>query len=257
MIRRPLSIFIVVCFVAVLLTALLFQLYYAPENSILIAHRGCNYDVQGNTAMAFEKAGGLGYTMVENDIRYTKDNILVVTHDPDIIFKDGTKKNVYDYTYEELLEKPLKNTKTKDDVYLLSFIDFLKICKSYNMFCLIEIKGDMTDEVLNILFNNIDEYYDKSQCEIQTFNLDLLIRAQQMHPEYKFMLTLADEGDWHVCFEYGFDINIRLFEITQELVFEFHSRGLKVAVWTIDSIAGVKRFNRMKVDYILTNVVKP
>ena len=115
----------------------------------------------------------------------------------------------------------------------------------------------MPDEVLNILFNNIEEYYDKSQCEIQTFNLDLLIRAQQMHPEYKYMLTFANEGDWHVCFEYGFDINIRLFEITRELVFEFHARGLKVAVWTVDSIAGVKRFNRMKVDYILTNVVKP
>ena len=69
------------------------------------------------------------------------------------------------------------------------------------------------------------------------------------------MLTLADEGDYHVCFEYGFDLNIRIFEVTRQIVDEFHERGLKVGVWTTDTIQGVNKFKRMRVDYIHTNEI--
>ena len=255
--RKIASLVVIILSFAILVTAIVFQCVYIPDGSLLVAHRGFNKDVLGNSSLAFIKAGELDFKVVENDIRYTKDNVIVVSHDPDVVFSDGTKKNIYESTYAELIEKPLLNNKSNDDIYLLSFIDFLNIAKTYNFYCLIEIKGSFTDVALNTMFNDIATYYDFKMCEIQSFNLSLLIHAQEIHPEYKYMLTLADEGDYHVCFEYGFDLNIRIFEVTRQIVDEFHERGLKVGVWTTDSTQGVKKFKRMRVDYILTNVVRP
>lgn len=50
----------------------------------VIGHRGCNYLGFSNTIEAFLKAIELGADMIEFDVRKTKDNILIVHHDPDV-----------------------------------------------------------------------------------------------------------------------------------------------------------------------------
>src|SRR5262249_24162751 len=51
----------------------------------MIAHRGA-WDRQNieNTMQAFERARTLGAWAIELDIRFTKDNVAVVHHDPDL-----------------------------------------------------------------------------------------------------------------------------------------------------------------------------
>ncbi|HOO56250.1 MAG TPA: glycerophosphodiester phosphodiesterase family protein [bacterium] len=67
-----------------------------------IAHRGATEFAPENTIPSFEKAIEIGFDYVEIDVRYTKDGIPVLMHDPAVDrTTDGTGK-VADMTLEEL-----------------------------------------------------------------------------------------------------------------------------------------------------------
>ena len=54
------------------------------DKKLIIAHRGASRLARENTLEAFQKAIDLGADMAELDVRKTKDNILVVHHDPSV-----------------------------------------------------------------------------------------------------------------------------------------------------------------------------
>ena len=71
---------------------------------LIEAHRGASgYEVD-NTIKAFDKAIELNSDTIELDIRKTKDNHIIVFHDP--TFKG---KLIIDYTYDELLSSSLES----------------------------------------------------------------------------------------------------------------------------------------------------
>lgn len=69
----------------------------------LIAHRGIHYRYIENTIDAFRSAMIRGY-IIELDIRLTKDNVVVVMHDNNLLRITGVNKNISESTYQELLE---------------------------------------------------------------------------------------------------------------------------------------------------------
>ena len=67
---------------------------------LILAHRGASGLVEHeNTIEAFDKAVEVGSDGIELDVRKTKDNILIINHDPTI--KDNL---IIEKTYNELLE---------------------------------------------------------------------------------------------------------------------------------------------------------
>ncbi|MES2503903.1 MAG: glycerophosphodiester phosphodiesterase family protein [Myxococcota bacterium] len=48
----------------------------------LVAHRGANWHFPGNTLPAFRRAIEDGATVLEMDVRKTRDNVIVLCHDP-------------------------------------------------------------------------------------------------------------------------------------------------------------------------------
>ena len=78
----------------------------------LIAHRGIhnNIDIPENSIPAFKKAIKNKY-IIELDIHLLKDNTIVVFHDDNLKRMTGINKNIKDYTYEELKQIKLLDTK--------------------------------------------------------------------------------------------------------------------------------------------------
>lgn len=71
----------------------------------LIAHRGAHNNTQGcfeNTDAAFSKAMNLNCWGIELDIHATKDNILVVNHDPTLDRLWGVSKRIDELSFEQL-----------------------------------------------------------------------------------------------------------------------------------------------------------
>ena len=82
-------------------------------NFIPFAHRGGSYDFCENTLDAFNNSINLGYRHIETDVRHTKDNKLIIFHDPDLKRILGLDVKIENLNYEELKNIPLKKLTEK------------------------------------------------------------------------------------------------------------------------------------------------
>lgn len=251
LILKMLSAFILSIFTAI---GGLFMPVETP-NVCMIGHRGYSSRYLQNTELAFIQAAKHGSGGAETDIRATSDGIYVTSHNSEAVFKDGTEMQIAEHTYAELTAKPLKNTKTRDTVYLCTLERYLEIMKEYNMVCFIELKGNFSQEQVREIFTICEEKYDLSKCIMQSFEFDNLLKAHEMFPELPLMLTYGegDEG-YERCFEYGFSIDADYKAITEEMIKEFHDRGLEVGLWTANDPISLAYCKSLGVDYIESDV---
>lgn len=229
------------------------------HNECMIGHRGYSGKYNENTATAFEKAYEHGSGGCETDVRVTKDGELVLSHNGSIVLKDGTELEVSDHTLAELTAQPLKHKNGREDDYLCTFEEYLKIMKKHNMICFIELKGSFTDEQIIKAFRLAEEIYSLDKCLLQSFDIDNLIRAHEQFPTLGIMLTYGQvkdderekqQADYNTCLEMGFSIDADYATITPQMVEDFHSRGLEVAVWTANNIFEICYCRSLGVDYI-------
>lgn len=221
----------------------------------MIAHRGYSSKYLMNTEQAFIEATRHGSGGAETDIRRTKDGVYVTSHDHDAVFADGSSLIVSDSTFAELTAKPLRNDKTDNDVYICTFRRYLEIMRDNDMICFVELKGEFTDEQVGEVFRMVAEVYDLKKCIFQSFEFDNLIRAHEQFPELPLMLTYGcNERNYERCFDYGFSIDVDYNVVTEDMIRQFHDRGLEVAVWTVNTPEVFERFKNMDVDYIESDV---
>ena len=217
----------------------------------MIGHRGYSSKHLENTAEAFiaaakNKSGG-----VETDVRVTADGVLVLSHNSTVVLDDLTTLEVAASTYEQLSSRPLKNTVSDETSYICTFQRYLEICREYNLICFIELKGIFPDEKIREAFELADDVYDLSMCMLQSFEFDNLIKAHEMFPKLKIMLTWGkDRGDYSRCFEYGFDIDSSYWSASPKLIRDFHKRGLNVGLWTVNKYSTLLLCRMLRPDFI-------
>lgn len=223
----------------------------ARKEPCMIAHRGYSGIYQQNTELAFRKAAKHGSGGAETDVRMTADGVFVCSHDSAVTMKDGSEMKIRDHTYAELTAQPLKNRKGFQTVYLCTFRRYLEVMKENDMICFIELKDEYTDAQVAEIFSIAAEVYDLSKCILQSFAFDNLIRAREQFPELPMMLTygVGDTG-YERCFEYGFSIDADYQCVTEDMVREFHDRGLEFAVWTANDPLSLSYCKSLGVDYI-------
>jgi glycerophosphoryl diester phosphodiesterase len=83
---------------------------------LICAHRGAHNDFPENSLASFRKAIELGLDIFEMDIRYTKDDSLVIMHDKTVDRTTDGKGNVADLTYDQIRKLHLTfNGKVTDE----------------------------------------------------------------------------------------------------------------------------------------------
>ena len=75
---------------------------YLNSNFAAFAHRGGANDFVENTLEAFEQSINLGFKYIETDVRATKDNKLVIFHDPDLKRMLNLEIDISSINYDEL-----------------------------------------------------------------------------------------------------------------------------------------------------------
>ncbi|MCQ2462006.1 MAG: hypothetical protein MJ177_01215, partial [Clostridia bacterium] len=195
----------------------------APQKDIcMIAHRGYSGRYPENTALAFEKAAEHGSGGAETDIRRTLDGVYVTSHDSEVEYKDGSVMVIEEHTYSELTQKPLKNRKTRDSVYLCTFERYLEIMRDNDMVCFVELKGAFTDEQVAEIFSLAEKVYCLEKCILQSFDFDNLLKAKALFPDLPVMLTYGSgDSNYERCFEYGISIDANLNQLSEEMVQQF------------------------------------
>lgn len=106
-----------------------------PDFYLTCGHRGMWYKFPENTAPAIEEAIRIGIDCVENDIRATKDGVLVMFHDKELrarLYDPATGQpasgNLSDLTWAELSKlRYLDRDSNKTDYPVLTFEEFLSL----------------------------------------------------------------------------------------------------------------------------------
>ena len=150
----------------------------------IIGHRGASGLVEHeNTIEAFQKAIEIGCHAIECDIRKTKDDILVISHDPFI-----KEMIICEHTYQELNDYTMSL-----GYHLPTLSETLEFVKGKILIDL-EIKEEgyeekIVDEVLKVLSINdfyLRSFYDNALIKINHINKDirLILLTGLSNPEH-------------------------------------------------------------------------
>lgn len=227
----------------------------------IIAHRGYSKYELENTNEAFLAAANRSYFGIETDVTLIKDRAMVLFHDDDLIRLAGDERKIRDLTFKEAQRIKLtsKGTYHTYDYHISTPLEYLRICKHYSKYPVIELKWGMDNEAVDRLMGMIleEDMYDKSMIICYTFSTILYLKEK--YPDYhtQFLLgMLYSEELIQKCLDLKINIDLRWDLVTKELVDRFHERNLEVNVWTIDDKDIYNKMQEFGVDYLTTNVLE-
>lgn len=219
----------------------------------VIAHRGASGLVEfENTLEAYQKAIDLNCDAIECDVRKTSDDVIIMSHDPNI--KDMIIK---DHTYQELNEYALSI-----GFHLPTLKETLELVKN-KILIDIELKekgyeDKILDEVLSIL--NVNEFF------IRSFEDESLIKIHSLNKDVKIILLTGIGKPKHLvktrysevfpkrrlrkCHAYAVSPYYK--EMVCNYTKRLHRLGYKVITWTVNDVEYMEKL-KDEVDGIITN----
>ncbi len=203
-------------------------------------HRGARAILPENTIAAFEYAIRVGVDAIELDVVVSRDDVVVVSHDPYL------KSGVF------IRELPAKETglPTLDQVFNLAAMgDFL-----FNVEA--KVSEHTPRNFAELVLDRIGEHAVKSRVIFQSFDFGILHRMSRLAPgvtlaalwegeQRSFVAIAEDAGTSIVAPEYSL--------VTPEEVREAHAAGLQVIPWTANTPADWDRLIAAEVDGIITD----
>ncbi|MFX1377806.1 MAG: glycerophosphodiester phosphodiesterase [Promethearchaeota archaeon] len=164
---------------------------------LYVGHRGTRTHFDENTINAFEKAIEYGANCIEFDVRRTKDNKLVILHDPKLDRTTNSSGLLKDLYYSEIKNISTKNH--KNTIPLLS--EVLNLLKGKTLF-MIELKDDnIKEEVLSIVKN----YNLLEDCIFSGRNLNELGEIKKVYHNSRICYNLTKGLDFDISEFLKFD----------------------------------------------------
>lgn len=226
----------------------------------IIAHRGASDYAPENTLAAFDKAIQCNTDYLEFDIQMSEDGEIIVIHDSTVDRTTNGSGDIVQLNVNQLKKMDAGswfNSSFTGEV-IPTLDEVLKRYKGKTNF-LIEVKNPAMYEgiegelVQRIRRNNLEK-----DVVIQSFDHYFLKKMVCSHPNISTCLLLngleeLKEGDLDYYSEIAKYINIPFFMLDHQVVKKFHSLGMKVYTWGIDSTSKFRQMMSIGVDGIITN----
>jgi glycerophosphoryl diester phosphodiesterase len=229
-----------------------------------IAHRGATGYAPENTIAAFDKAIEMKADYIEMDIQRTKDGELVIIHDTSVDRTTDGTGYIKDLTSTQL--RDLDAGSWKGEEFAGEKIPtFDEILDKYHgkIGILLELKApELYPGIEESIAQELkDRNLDKPQNEkmiIQSFNFESMKKMNTLLPNVPIgVLTGSKAHTTPQALEefstYADYFNPSYGLITEELVNQVHSLGMKISSWTVRSQESADFLLEMKVDGIITD----
>jgi glycerophosphoryl diester phosphodiesterase len=251
-------------------------------------HRGCRGLIPENSLQAFEKAIDLGVNTLELDIAITKDNKVVVSHEPfiskkicynpmgEVIPKAMDKQyNLYHMTHDAIkafdcgtkFHKDFPDQeKLKTYKPLLTEVFDLVTSKNSEVKFNIEIKsksayyGIYTPQpkaYVKIVLDEISGYHRSDLINLQSFDINILEEIKKQSPKIRVALLVDGYETIEQKLErlsYRPEIKSPYFKLlTAQTIRDYQSRGFQVIPWTVNKEDDMRQMISWKVDGIITD----
>ncbi|WP_409300480.1 glycerophosphodiester phosphodiesterase [Peribacillus sp. SCS-155] len=256
-------------FVLTLLSSPISQTFAAESAGELrkvdnVAHRGASGYAPENTIAAFDKAVDMKADYIEIDVQRSKDGELVVIHDTKVDRTTEGSGYVKDLTSEQL--RSLDAGSFKGEQFAGEKIPtFDEILDLYHgkVGILIELKSPelypgIEESVAQELIERNLDHPQNEKIIIQSFNFDSMKKMDSLLPKVPIGVLTSSKADTTKQALTDFALYADYFNpssgiVTEELVNEVHSLGMKMSSWTVRSQAAANFLLDMDVDAIITD----
>lgn len=220
------------------------------------AHRGASEYRPENTFCSFYLGWQMGANGIETDVQRTKDGVLVLFHDDDLMRIAGRPESIADLTYDEVRQIDVgvhKGTAFAGE-HIPTFEEFLHHFGNKRLHLAIEIKQENIEQDLIDIIR-------KYQCDndytiITSFKWDPLVAVRRIAPDLKtgylckhtddsLLENMQREGIWQYC--------PRASDMTEEWVGKFRAAGFSIRAWGVTDEALMQRVLLMKADGMTIN----
>ena len=230
----------------------------------MIAHRGVSKLERENTNAAFLAAGNRSYFGIETDVHKTADGKFVIIHDETTnrVTNGAVDINVEANDYDKVKDivlPDLDGSTVRQDIRIPLLSEYVKICKTYDKKCVLELKSQFEKSELMEIIDIINEYEHLENVIFISFNLGNCIALKELLPNQPVQwLTGSDDYATikDIIYQHKLDLDIQYQKVTPELVAELHANQVQINCWTVDDKEAAEKLIEMGVDYITSNILE-
>ena len=240
-------------------------------------HRGARARMPENTIPAFEYAIEVGVDALELDLAVTKDNVLVVSHDPVLeapvckgpvekaVIRELTLAQVKEWDCGAVQNPRFHEQKTIPGTRIPTFDEVLALAPKGHFEFNVETKIFLKEpqytptpaEFARLLVDAIKRHKLEKRVMIQSFDFRTLVEARKMAPEIR-LSALYEQGSKGFVMLSKEAANAEIVSpeyhlVTLEKVMAAHAKGLQVVPWTANTVADWDRLIRAGVDAIISD----
>lgn len=225
-------------------------------NGIITAHRGASLYRPENSMEAFIYAYELHADSIEFDVHETKDQVIYVMHDNNLLRTAGINKYSYDVTWNDIKDANICYNMCNEYTYvnIPTLDDVISYAKDNNINLNIELKPTLKE--VNFAKNVIDiinkyDYKDNVVLTSQYYDILKDIKDYDSSIKTAYVTSKLDKDISYYI--YADDFSLKYNIIDSNVVNYVHSKGNKVYAWTIDDPFIIKDMIKLNVDNIITN----
>lgn len=207
----------------------------------VIAHRGFSSRYPENSMLAFEKALELGADGAEFDLQLSRDGVLVVFHDEDLLRITGSGALISELTFDELqrFDVSCRFRGSCPTQRIPAFEDYCRLVKDRDFLNIIELKTAINEYpgIEEKTVAMIRAYGLSDRVVISSFNHYSLLRSRAIAPELPHAILyecrIAEPQ------RYANELGVQylhphhLFLNDSELA-KYEAAGVKTSPWTVD-----------------------
>ena len=248
--------------------------YFNPDKFLVIAHRGGRSLGPESTLYTFRKALKLGVDVLEMDVRNTSDGQLVILHDDSVNRTTNATGPVENYTLAELKKLNAAYRWTPDNGQTFPLrnmgVEIPTLVEVFNEFpeakMNLEIK-DSQSSTIHSLCRLIRRHQMTHNVMVASFDADSLkdfrSRCPQVATSAGSSEALLFFGLQKVYLEAAYSPEAQALQVPETLrdlqivskrfIKAAHDRNLRVHVWSVNDVNGMKRLLELGVDGIMTD----
>ena len=249
----------------------------AAPRILVHGHRGARAILPENTIPAFQYAIDLGVDVLEMDMAVTKDDVVVISHDPTLNPKictgpSGGSRVIRELTLAELRrwdcgalknpdyprQKPVPGTRvpTLDEVFALAMQGSFQFNIETKIFKDQPQYTPDPDRFARLVVDAVQKHKLESRVIVQSFDFRTLVAVKQIAPSIR-LSALYERGPREfvdIAREAGAGIVSPQFRlVTPDQVRAAHEAGLEVVPWTANTRADWDKLIEARVDAIISD----
>jgi len=239
-----------------------------PKNKpLIIAHRGASYSAPENTIASAKLAWQEDTDALECDVHKTRDNHIIVSHDPDTFRTTGIKKIIRDEKLIDLQKLDAgswKSPKYKGEK-LPTLKELLQTVPDDKKIC-IEIKSGDCVELIDKIIK--DSHLKPDQFVFMDFDINTVIEAKRVFKRseilwlYEFIPPLKEQQAkpaFEMIIEKAISVNANGINIEfnpfidKDLIDRVHQANMKFYTWTVNDLGDAIKLRDWGIDGITTD----